>query len=394
MSLESAVKISKEALFTARDIPFKDDYPLERSLKPRGKEKYNFFIVLLEGWNPYYIDGLQGKANFKATPNFDKIIKEAVVFPNAYAAGSRSIFGYSSAFLGVPMLPSLPMLGYGMELRGLTAPGKAFSKKGYYTVFAQASFCDSYRMCSLAHGVLGMSETYGRENMPELLPYKQKADFGFDYDMLMFTADKVKNHKNFLALTFTAITHEPWCITLEQFELYPRDSRENEYLNALAYADYSVGSLIEKSKKDGWHDNTVFIFLSDHNSGTLGRGTIAGYYRIPFVIYAPKILKPERDLRVVSQLDLLPTLYDLGNIGDAYSALGKSAFASGKEFAFFTQGNEIGIITPQGALVHSGQKIIKSEGSLDQDDAARLALALEKSSVSLLKYDKWYGSNL
>ena len=49
---------------------------------------YNVMIVLLEGWHPYYVDGLSGQ-DFGATPVFDDILKNGVNFTNAYAAGLR-----------------------------------------------------------------------------------------------------------------------------------------------------------------------------------------------------------------------------------------------------------------------------------------------------------------
>ncbi|MGB2579672.1 phosphoglycerol transferase MdoB-like AlkP superfamily enzyme [Elusimicrobium simillimum] len=396
MPFDTALTIAKQNLITDYETVPNADYPLMRSLNVKGERTgYNFYVVLLEGWSPYYVDSLEGNGKFKVTPEFDAIVKDSVVFTNAYSAGLRSIFGFSGAFLGIPMLPGMPMLGYGLELSQFTGMGTAFNKYGYYTIFSQASYRDSYRMCALASGVIGTGGSYGREDMPEMLPYKEKAVFGFDYDALIFTADKLKNKKNFLALTFTAITHDPFTVTLPQFEAYPRGvSWENDYLNSLYYADYSVGELIKKAKTEGWFDNTIFIFLSDHSSGDLNRGTLKNRYRIPFVMYAPKILKPQVINHTVSQMDLLPTIYDLANISDPYAAFGKSALrADANRFAFFSEGTNIGIINDNGAIMHNGKTIVKEEADNAQFNAAQaadLALALEKASTVLIKDNKWF----
>ena len=50
-------------------------------------------------------------------------------------------------------------------------------------------------------------------------------------------------------------------------------------------------------------------------------------FHIPFVIYAPKIFKPQKIEYTVSQLDIIPTLIDVLNIKAPYSSLGKSLFS-------------------------------------------------------------------
>ncbi|WP_424244660.1 phosphoglycerol transferase MdoB-like AlkP superfamily enzyme [Elusimicrobium posterum] len=394
-----------EALATVKPLiagrktffPDEQNYPIMQQIKPEYKfNNYNVFVILLEGWNPAYVDGLTDKneKKFGVTPNLDNIIKDAVVMQNAYGSGLRSIMGFASAFAGVPTVPSLPMFGYGLELSSMSAIGRDLSKQDYYTIFAQASKRDSYRLCALASGVLGMQGSYGREDIPELLDYKEKAAFGYDYDALMFTADKVKDKNNFLAFTFMATTHDPFIVTLEEFEKYPRDSWENMFLNSVYYSDYSIGKLIEKAKQDGWFDNTIFVIMSDHNSGPLKRSDVKNEYKIPFVIYAPKILKPQKISYTVSQSDLIPTIYDLLNIPAPYSAMGKSIFDGPKDRAVFvTAGIAMGLINDDGAMLHNGKNRLETQPSspdYDADKAEKELLSIEKVTTTLMRTNKWF----
>ncbi len=393
MPFDKAITIARRAL-EEPGVEFTDDnFPLIRRIdNNKPANKYNVFVVLLEGWNPYYVDGLTGAQDkkFGVTPFFDSITKDSVVFENAYSSGLRSIFGFGSSFAGVPLVPGLPMFGYGLEMSALSSIGKTFSDMGYYTIFSQASNRDSYRLCSLASGALGMQNSYGREDIPELLPYKEKAAFGYDYDMLMFTADKVKDKKNFLALTFTAISHDPFSVTLEEFEKYPRTSWENMFLNSLAYSDYSLKSLVEKAKKEGWFDNTIFVILADHSSGDYHRSSLKEIYKIPFIIYAPKILKAQRVKHTVSQNDLLPTIYALLDLKVPYTALGKDALSgAGGRFAFFSDGINIGLITDGGAVMHNGERAVQKEGVITEKDEETL-LSLDKVTTELIKKNKWF----
>lgn len=49
--------------------------------------------------------------------------------------------------------------------------------------------------------------------------------------------------------------------------------------------------LMKKAKKEGWFDNTIFIFMADHIVGIvsfLRNDSIEERFKIPFVIYVPK----------------------------------------------------------------------------------------------------------
>ncbi len=391
---EQAVR-NLQNLYIAQDERLVDKkYPLMRERSDASAPKdINFVIVLLESWTPQYIDGLSG-ASYGVTPNFDGIIKNGVVFKNGYAVGLRSMTGFASVGAALPMLPSLPVLGYGLEMASLSPTFKNFSEESYYTFFAQTSMRYSMRFCALAH-YLGMKEVYGWEDIPQQLPYLQLAPYGYDYDMYMFAADKIKERKerNFFTFLFTGITHEPYTKTLSEFEKYSYDQKEGGYLNTLYFADWSLGRFIERAKQDGWFDNTVFIFIADHHMGGKTR-TIKERFNIPFVIYAPKILQARTIDYPVSQLDLVPTVYRLAGINRPYAAAGRDVFDdSVLRAAFVTDGANLGIITKEGALLHNGEKILEEEGFASPSDrqfAQDAVLSIDKAAETLIKQNKWF----
>ena len=371
-----------------------ENYPLMRvSENPEQLKDVNVMIVLLEGWHPRFIDALSHNG-YGVTPVFDQIIKDGVNFNNAYAAGLRSIFGFAAVFAGVPLVPGLPMFGYGLEQSAFSPLPKHLSDKGYYTFFAQTSHRDSYRLCALA-SYLGAQDSYGWEDIPERLKYNQKAPFGYDYDALMFAADKIKNRKqkNFVGMVFTGITHEPFASTLDRFDKYPYDSWENGFKNTLGFADWSIGEFLKRAKEDNWFDNTVFIFVADHTSGAK-TDSLYDKFRIPLVIYAPKIFKPRQVDYVVSQLDLVPTIYRLTGLRRAYTALGRDMFdGSYERAALVSEGVNVGLITGEGAIRHSGKQVLDEEKrspAFDREKAEETLLSLDKAAYTLLKENRWY----
>ncbi len=395
--LQKAIATTQQMLIAPTEKVLNEQYPLMRQrMKPYQPltKKPNILIVLLEGWHPYYIDALSHH-HFGATPVFDEIVKKGVNFTQAYAAGQRSIFGFAAVLASIPLVPGLPMFGYGLEMASLSPAPKHFAQAGYYTFFAQTSHRDSYRLCALA-SYLGMQESYGWEDMPQRLPYREKAPFGYDYDAMQFAADKIRQHKNqpFMGMVFTGITHEPFASTLAQFDKYPYDSWEHGFLNTLGFADWSIGQLLERAKQDGWFEDTIFVFVADHTSGGPAEGTLKNHFQIPLVIYAPKYYPPQEIGYVVSQLDIVPTLYHMAGIRPAYTAFGRDLWdASAPHVAMVAEGNNIGLITAQGAVRHTGSKLLTIEPYSEHFDAVQAEqtlLSLNKTAYTLLKENRWY----
>ncbi len=395
--LEQAIARAQEILIAPSETVLDEEYPLMRvPKKKRALKNINFFIVLLEGWHPYYVDSLSGN-QFGVTPVFDDIVKNGINFTNAYAVGLRSIAGFSAVLASAPLVPGLPGFGYGMELTSFFRLPGVLSRAGWDTFFAQTSARDSFHMCALAQ-YLGNQGSYGWEDIPQLLPYKEKPSFGYDYDGLMFCANKIQERKtkNFMGMLFTGTTHVPFIKTLPQFEKYPGKTWDDGFKNTLYFADWSIGEFLKRAKEDGWFDNTIFIFVADHTSGGPDSDSLYNKFRIPLVMYAPKLLKPRQIDYVVSQLDIIPTIYNLVGMDVPYTAFGKDMLDDTKaqdRVALISEGVDIGLITAKGALRHTRQQILSVEKispDFDEKQAEETLLALDKTAYTLLKTNKWY----
>ena len=393
--LDEAIK-EAQLLFKEGQNKFENaDFPLQQFVQDNGKVKdINFVIIMLEGWGKYAI-GAYNPEGDTHTPYFDAMAKDGVLFTRAYATGQRSIFGFTSIFAGLPLVSGLPMFGYGLEQTGINRTPAQFADAGFYTLYVQTSHRDSYRMCSLAN-LLGAQESYGWEDIPQYLKYQGKPQFGYDYDALMFIADKIKTRtkNNFFAMAFTGTTHDPFVKLTDDFEIYKDGSWQAGYKNSMAYADYALGSLIKRAKEDGWFDNTVFIFLSDHIGGRFEHKILSDSFEIPFLIYAPKILKPQVIDYPVSQLDIMPTVYALSSLNAPRTIFGHDVLNQNiPHFALVSMGLNNGIITKDGAILYDGKKIIEQEvftPDFNQDKTVNLLLALDKVSFTLLKNNRWY----
>lgn len=107
-------------------------------------------------------------------------------------------------------------------------------------------------------------------------------------------------------------------------EMYP------DYMAAINSLDSNVGRLVEKLKEKGLYDNTVIIYTSDHGSHFKTRNL--EYKRschdsathTPLIIEGVTFKGGKVDSRLVSLIDLPPTLLDIAGIDIPDSYMGKS----------------------------------------------------------------------
>jgi phosphoglycerol transferase MdoB-like AlkP superfamily enzyme len=401
--LDKAVENTQNFILSLGEFIPDNNYPLMRQIKyTRTSKNFNIFIVLLEGWTPKYIDSL-GNGNYGITPNFDEIVKNGIIFTNAYANGYMSTFGLSASFSGVTLMPGMLTDLYSLEvMNNVSSMPEIFNKKGYFTMFTQAPPRNSLKMCTYSKDVLHVQESYGKEDIPRLMDYLFELPFGYDYDMFDFTAKKVgkvwKKRQPFFVFSFTGTTHTPFNPTIDKFDKYPRTSVENKYLNSLCYADYSIGHLMYMAKKDGWFDDTIFIFMADHVCRDLENGytnaSVKERFNIPFVLYAPKIFKPQKIDYVVSQADLIPTIYHLMEIQSPFSVIGTNALdKNANHFALMTDGINIVLVEGEHYISNNRMNVVESSLSKDDEKYALMndtLLSLDKAITESIKYNRWY----
>jgi len=95
------------------------------------------------------------------------------------------------------------------------------------------------------------------------------------------------------------------------------------YYGALSYVDSQFGQLLTALKETGQSDNTIVIVTSDHGEMLGERGLwykmnfFEGGARVPLIVHAPGRFAARRVAASVSHVDLLPTLVDLANGGQA-----------------------------------------------------------------------------
>ncbi len=412
MEPQKATLIAKRFFQSDKFAYSNADYPLQRALKtPQNTKKHNIVIILLESWGAEHIDGYTKYKELNVTQYFKKLSSEGLKFTNFYANGFRSIYGITSVYTGITLPTGYQYLGSGLELTNLSYLGQIAKQNGYTTIAAQSANKRSYRVDAISN-LAGFDEFYGGEDMPNVEDTDEgrKPHTGtYDYNMFHLMHQKLNKAKEpFLSFMFTSTNHSDFYLPSAKFERYPHDLKNyNGYLNSLIYVDDAIRRFIEGVKNEPWFDNTIFIFTADHGSGNALASArdlrpddkeqpIIEGFRIPLLIYAPKIFEPKTITTLGSQNDIKPTIIDLLGFKDEFSAMGNSLFDESikERFVYSYGGNQITLIKDDCYIMFNYKTITDSNCSNEAKSKFEEELrALDSFEVFLLDNNKWFKKN-
>jgi phosphoglycerol transferase MdoB-like AlkP superfamily enzyme len=352
-------------------------------------EYYNFVIILFESWDWEII-----KKFPQAAPNFMKIKEKSLFFPNFFSSGTRSLIGTTATLFSVPHIWGLPNITNGLGAKNMSRVGLIFKSGGYATAniitdVARADHADK------SADYLGFDTFYSKEDIPIKNKYPV-FNKGFDYDGFKFLFDKINGFsKKFFVCFYTSSTHVPYDILLSrEYQNFPQDTQEHQYLNRLYYADAGLGRFFEMAEKQPWFDNTVFLFMPDHRAHFTNKKPEANLTETQrlfssfLLVYAPKLIKAGVSEIYGNQEDVLPTLIDMANISESYSSSGQSLFDKNRNPVKFIyrETRKIYIVGPDINEELDASRDIKIA---DLSPLQKQALAFNEAIYSALKNNSW-----
>lgn len=292
-----------------------------------AQEQPNMLWVVIEDTSPQYI-GCYGNAAAH-TPQIDRLAIEGVRFKNAYSTGTICSPSRSAIITGV----STSKMGTGHHRSRLPIPDfiKGFPyylrQAGYYTSNNSKTDYNTANAREIIRN--SWDESSGKAgwwNRKPGQPFFAVFNFGDSHQSRTMTNPYALYKKQVLKPLPDALE-----IGDDEFEMPPfyRDSPEMRkqvarVYNGIALADYKIGLLLDRLKKEGLADSTIIFFYSDHGQGMprakangIGQG-----YRVPFVIWFPdayKHLSPWGTGGVVTNehisfADLGPTVLSLAGV--------------------------------------------------------------------------------
>lgn len=327
--------------------------------KKSGKEKrYNVILITVESLSAEYMTAFGNKEGI--TPNLDKIADKSLFFTNLIANGNRTIRGLEAITLSIPPTPGNSIIRRSNN-ENLFNIGTPFAKRGYDLKFIYGGY-------GYFDNMNYFYENNGFKTVDETNFSKHDVNFSniwgvSDEDLFNKTieeADKsYKNGKPFFDILMTTSNHRPFTYPDGRIDIPSKTNRNG----AVKYTDYAIGKLIADAKKKPWFKNTIFVIVADHCAGSAGNTDLPFWrYQIPAIIYAPEIIKPHKFDKIISQMDLAPTLMGILNFAYNSNFFGNDVLRNEehiKQRAFFGTYEKVGQYINQKLYILLPKKLSK-----------------------------------
>ncbi|RTR28936.1 LTA synthase family protein [Shewanella atlantica] len=311
------------AAFTSQAIPSLSFNPASYQGKPK-----NLVIILQESLGARFVGNLGG---LPLTPNIDELSQQGWSFENLYATGTRSVRGIEAVTTGFTPTPARSVVKLGKSQHGFFSIAALLKQHGYETqfVYGGESHFDNMKSFFLGNGFSNIVDENDYED-PSFV-----ASWGVSDEDLMRRAHQEfeqfhQQGKPFFSLVFSSSNHDPYDFPDDKVELYEQPKQTVN--NAVKYADYAVGEFFKLAKNSDYWKDTLFLIVADHDSRVGGASLVPiSRFRIPGIILGEGI-EPKRDRRVVSQIDMAPTLLSMMGISDSYPMLGQDLTRVGEDW--------------------------------------------------------------
>jgi phosphoglycerol transferase MdoB-like AlkP superfamily enzyme len=320
------------------------NYPfLRASLVQGSPQNHNVVILVMESWSAGHVGDLGASS---ATPFFDHLASEGLLFTNFMSCGQRSLEAIPAILASLPHVLNAPLIGSLSELNTFLGIGTIFSRHGYTTSFHHGAKTGSMGFDAYSR-LAGFHHYYGMENFPHLTKADWDGTWGvYDHKFFLDALKRLNRFQTpFLSVIYSLSPHDPLTIPIDLQSIFVPFAHESKYRQVLRYSDYSLEQFFDQARRQAWFDNTVFIIVGDHPYDAT-HNHFRSTYHVPLLIYSPGFVKSGRDDRIASQVDILPTLLDLLQFPDIHASMGRSLLHPGeKRFAVVKYGTQYGLIT-------------------------------------------------
>ncbi|WP_297486063.1 LTA synthase family protein [Sulfurimonas sp.] len=307
-----------------------------------ASKKPNVIFFFLESWSATFLKPY-GFKKAEATPNFDMILKKSLRPKFMVASGHRTTEGMFATLVSFQNPLGKSVAKTQLQDFHYHSIINEFNKRGYNSAFFQGTYKETSGTGSLAN-TLGFQYSYGKQDVKKR-KYEENQWGVHDVDLYNFVLSKLGSNlkEPFVIGINGATTYDDKLPKAVKAIHFVDDSRINKLLNVFHFADFALGSFIQRVEKK--YPNTVFVLFADHCGGYIG-GTLKNY-EIPFAVYAPQYIKPQYKDIIMSQRDIAPTIADL-TLGDYKKIFpnftGKSLMRDRKFFADYYYNGLLGMV--------------------------------------------------
>ncbi|ACM21926.1 sn-glycerol-1-phosphate transferase, putative [Geotalea daltonii FRC-32] len=332
-----------------------DTNEISRVIQHQGTERHlNVVVVIEESLSASFLGTFGNSTGI--TPNLDKLADESMFFTNLYATGTRTVRGLEAITLAMPPLPGTSIVKRPHN-ENFFSWGSVMKDKGYDNKFIYAGhgYFDNMNYFFANNGFA----TVDRLNFAKDEVTFTNAWGVCDEDLFMKAIKEgdasFAKKKPFFSVVMTTSNHRPYTYPDGKIDIPSKTGRDG----GVKYADFAIGRLLAEAKKKPWFNDTIFVIVADHCAGSARKMALpVKDYRIPLFIYAPALIKPQKIDRMMSQIDIAPTVLGLLNLSYTTKFFGKDILNDqvGQERAFISTYQKLGFIEGNRLLVLGPKK--------------------------------------
>ncbi|HEU4789811.1 MAG TPA: sulfatase-like hydrolase/transferase [Flavobacterium sp.] len=268
----------------------------------------NVVLITIESYSADFMKAYGNEQNI--TPFLDSIAQKSMLFTNLYAVGNRTVRGLEAVTLCFP-----PTAGESVVKRednkNKFSTGALFKQKGYNVKFLYGgdAFFDNMEDFFSGNGYDIVDK---KSFTPEEITFANVwgvCDEDMANKAIKVMNEEAKTGKPFFNHWMTVSNHRPFTYPNDKIDI-PGDIKSRD--GGVKYTDYALRKFFAMASKQPWFKNTVFVILADHCASSAGKTELpVDKYRIPAMIYSPGFIEPQKYTNVMSQIDVMPTLFGL-----------------------------------------------------------------------------------
>ncbi len=353
---------------------------LRRMVAPRSdawESRPNLVLIQCESFSMYK-SSMSGNP-LNATPFFDSLSRQGVFFDHCFAphfSTARALFAILTGIPDVQFFRFSSRNPASVSQRTLINQLDGYSK--HYFLSGSPEFNNF-------EGILSNIRDLQMHTGDYFQGEKLNVWGVSDRDLLLQSLAEMRKQKDpFFAYIQTAGNHRPFQKSIPVSDSsfrrveYPLDTllkygfESNDELNAFRYSDHAIRQFLEAARREPFFANTLFVFVGDHGVAGNARAVYPALWteqrltdqHVPLLFYAPHLLAPQHRSEVVSQIDVLPTIFGRLNQSFEHVSLGRDLFSPNKKnhYAFLTNtADRIGMVTNDHYFsrnVNSGEEIL------------------------------------
>lgn len=358
--IANAFTIKQQTKYKTYDTMIQDYNQLKKNYEIQyGQEMYplkgilegkNLIILQLESVQEFVLyKEINGVA---ITPNLNQFLNENIEFTNMHMQSYSTTADSEHS-----MITSIYPMENGMSFsRYFTNTYddlfKIFNQKNYHTSYMHGNYPYFWNRGNV-YGRLGLNELVFKEQFEDL---SENINGDLSDELLYRQAvQKWKEYDNpFISYIVAASSHTPF--TLEGLQDRSKiainvgkykDTYFGNYLEAMNYADYAFGILLQELKEAGLYEDTAILVFGDHNGLNMYNEEMIdflsytnpnltdvaiklNYTRVACGLKIPGDIKGIKIEKPINKLDMKPTLAYLFELEDNFS-LGTNVFTN-KDF--------------------------------------------------------------